>query len=169
MKAGGGYLPLDPSLPPERLARICAQVRPAAVITDRADALGRARDRGCSRSASSPRISRTGPRRPRQASPHPDNLCYAIYTSGSTGDPKAVAVSHGSLACVIGELAREYQITDRGPGGAVRRPSAFDTSLEQIFVTLTSGATLHAAAAGHHGALRPAALASSASRSPSST
>ena len=28
MKAGGGYLPLDPSLPPERLARICSQVRP---------------------------------------------------------------------------------------------------------------------------------------------
>ena len=28
MKAGGGYLPLDPSLPAERLARICSQVTP---------------------------------------------------------------------------------------------------------------------------------------------
>ena len=34
MKAGGGYLPLDPALPSERLARICAQVSPLAVITD---------------------------------------------------------------------------------------------------------------------------------------
>jgi non-ribosomal peptide synthetase component F len=36
MKAGGGYLALDPSLPPDRLAQVCAQVRPAMVITDRA-------------------------------------------------------------------------------------------------------------------------------------
>ena len=43
----------------------------------------------------------------------PDHLCYAIHTSGSTGAPKAVAVSHGSLACVITELAREYRISAR--------------------------------------------------------
>jgi len=34
MQAGGGYLPLDPSLPPGRLAWMCEQVRPAVVITD---------------------------------------------------------------------------------------------------------------------------------------
>src|SRR3984957_6338432 len=28
MKAGGGYLPLDPSLPAERVSRVCAQVGP---------------------------------------------------------------------------------------------------------------------------------------------
>src|SRR5258707_1307436 len=43
---------------------------------------------------------------------HPDNICYAIYTSGSTGDPRAVAVSYGSLASVIGSVADEYQIGD---------------------------------------------------------
>ena len=88
--------------------------------------------------------------------PHPDNLCYAIYTSGSTGDPKAVAVSYGSLACVIGELAGEYQISD-DDRVAQLASIAFDTSIEQVFVTLTRGATLTAAAAGHHGALRAAA------------
>ncbi len=35
MKAGAGYLPLDPSLPPERLSTICSQVRPTAVIAAR--------------------------------------------------------------------------------------------------------------------------------------
>ena len=35
--AHAGYLPLDPSLPPERLSAICAQVRPAAVIAARPD------------------------------------------------------------------------------------------------------------------------------------
>ena len=33
MKAGGGYLPLDPALPADRLTRMCAQVKPAVVIT----------------------------------------------------------------------------------------------------------------------------------------
>ena len=33
MKAGSGYLPLDPSLPPARLAQSCARTRPLAVLT----------------------------------------------------------------------------------------------------------------------------------------
>ena len=37
LKAGAGYLPLDPSLPPERLNAICSQVRPTAVIAAGAD------------------------------------------------------------------------------------------------------------------------------------
>ena len=40
-----------------------------------------------------------------------DNLAYVIHTSGSTGHPKAVAVSHGALACTIQELSRQYQIS----------------------------------------------------------
>ena len=140
MKAGGGYLPLDPSLPTERLNEICSQVRPAAVISARADAfagkgtrlipLGElAADLG-GRPATAP-----------AARVHPDNICYAIYTSGSTGDPKAVAVSHGSLAAVIGELASEYEIAD-DDRVAQFASIAFDTSIEQMFVTLTGGATL---------------------------
>ena len=60
MKAGGGYLPLDPAFPAERLVRVCAQVSPAAVITD-GGPRGRERERDCSRSVSSPRTSRTVP------------------------------------------------------------------------------------------------------------
>src|ERR1700721_2573534 len=35
MKAGSGYLPPDPSLPPARLARICAETRPIAILAAR--------------------------------------------------------------------------------------------------------------------------------------
>ena len=82
-----------------------------------------------------------GPAAAPDSRPHPDNLCYVIYTSGSTGDPKAVAVSYGSLASVIGALAADYQIS---PDDRVAQLAAmaFDTSVEQIFVALTSGATL---------------------------
>src|SRR6202034_325843 len=76
-----------------------------------------------------------------------ENMAYAIYTSGSTGRPKAVAVSHGSLACVIQEISREYQIStyDR----VLQLASlGFDTSVELILVTLICGATLMLPAAG---------------------
>ena len=55
--------------------------------------------------------------------------------------PKAVAVSHGSLACVIGELSRDYEIAARDRVSQMAS-MAFDTSVEQILVALTGGATL---------------------------
>jgi amino acid adenylation domain-containing protein/thioester reductase-like protein len=140
MKAGGGYLPLDPALPPERLKEICTQLRPAAVIAARADIF----PGPVTRLIPLDRLSAELQGRPAAAPaarPRPDNLCYAIYTSGSTGDPKAVAVGYASLACVIGELAGEYGIGD-DDRVAQFASTAFDTSIEQTFVTLTRGATL---------------------------
>lgn len=146
MKTGGAYLPLDPSVPAERLSRMCAQVGPAVVITGAAGLFpGRATrllplselaaDRG------------PGPAAGLDTHPHAENLCYIIHTSGSTGDPKAVAISYGSLASVIGALAADYQI---GPEDRVAQMAAmaFDTSVEQIFVALTRGATLALPPAG---------------------
>jgi amino acid adenylation domain-containing protein/thioester reductase-like protein len=144
MKAGAGYLPLDPSLPAERLARICSQVGPAAVITGEGDAFPFPFPGTGTRLLPLGKLAADLARRPVTAPatrPHPDNLCYVIYTSGSTGDPKAVAVSYASLACVIGQLTREYQM---GPGDRVAQVAsmAFDTSVEQMLTALTSGAAL---------------------------
>jgi amino acid adenylation domain-containing protein/thioester reductase-like protein len=140
MKAGGGYLPLDPSLPAKRLTRICSQVGPAAVITAEAAAFQGTGTRILPLGELAVDLAdrpSTGP----GTRPHPDNLCYVIYTSGSTGDPKAVAVSFGSLACVIGEMTREYRVSEDDRVGQVAA-MAFDTSLEQVFTALTAGATL---------------------------
>jgi amino acid adenylation domain-containing protein/thioester reductase-like protein len=141
MKAGRGYLPLDPSLPPARLAQICAEAGPAAILTDRS---------AKNSFLTETRVLAVGDlaadlgRRPGTApevSLDPGHLCYVIHTSGSTGTPKAVAVSHGSLACVITELAREYRISARDR--VVQLASlAFDTSIEQMMVALAYGATL---------------------------
>ena len=153
MKAGGGYLPLDPALPAERLTRVCAQVNPVTVITAEAGSFPVSGPRllpldelaaGSLGSLGSPGpvdpADRAAPG-PDGARPHPDNLCYVIFTSGSTGDPKAVAVSFGSLARTIGEMAREYQISEHDRVAQVAA-MAFDTSLEQMFTALTGGATL---------------------------
>ncbi|HTX28400.1 MAG TPA: amino acid adenylation domain-containing protein [Streptosporangiaceae bacterium] len=141
LKAGSGYLPLDPSLPPARLAQICAEASPIAILTDRpvgGSAASRTRVLAISELAADlGRQPATAP----EAGLHPDHLCYAIHTSGSTGQPKAVAVSHGSLACVITALTREYRISARDRVVQLAA-AAFDTSVEQILVTLASGATL---------------------------
>jgi amino acid adenylation domain-containing protein/thioester reductase-like protein len=140
MKAGAGYLPLDPSLPPDRLSAICSQVRPAAVIAARSDTFPGTGTRLLPLGELAAELAGR-PATPPAARPHPDNLCYVIYTSGSTGDPKPVAVSHRSLARVIGELRGEYAITD-DDRVAQMASMAFDTSIEQVFVALTAGATL---------------------------
>jgi amino acid adenylation domain-containing protein/thioester reductase-like protein len=159
MKAGSGYLPLDPSLPPARLARICAEARPMAMLTDRPTLPVRgdgspkppgkfpeAGTRLLALSDLTADLARQPATAP-EVSLHPDNMCYAIHTSGSTGHPKAVAVSHGSLACVISEISREYRISPRDR--VIQLASlAFDTSVEQILVTLACGATLMLPPAG---------------------
>jgi amino acid adenylation domain-containing protein/thioester reductase-like protein len=140
LKAGAGYLPIDPSLPPERVGAICSQVRPAAVIAARPGTFPGTGARLLPLGELAAELAGL-PSTPPAAGLHPDNLCYAIYTSGSTGDPKPVAVSHRSLACVIGELAGEYAIAD-DDRVAQMASMAFDTSIEQVFVALTAGATL---------------------------
>ena len=159
MKAGCGYLPLDPSLPASRLARICEEAHPMAILAGppapqtRADAppklpgkFSGAGTRLLVISGLTADLARQPVTAP-EVSLHPDNVCYAIHTSGSTGRAKAVAVSHGSLACVISEISRAYRMSARDR--VIQLASlAFDTSVEQILVTLTSGATLMLPPAG---------------------
>ncbi len=146
MKAGGGYLPLDPALPADRLSGMCSQVGPAVVITATAGSFPAAPTRLLPLDGLAADLGRGQAAAP-DSRPHPDSLCYVIYTSGSTGDPKAVAVSYGSLASVIVALAADYQIS---PHDRVAQLAAiaFDTSVEQMFVALTSGATLTMPPAG---------------------
>ncbi|KJZ02489.1 non-ribosomal peptide synthetase [Pseudoalteromonas piscicida] len=66
---------------------------------------------------------------------------YLIYTSGSTGKPKGVQISHDALAGFVSGARQAYQV------GAQDRvlqfaPFHFDTCIEEVFVTLTAGATL---------------------------
>jgi amino acid adenylation domain-containing protein/thioester reductase-like protein len=142
LKAGGAYLPLDPSLPRSRLTRMCEQAGAAFVLAGHADA--RHGFTGTARATliDLRQVTLEGQcATPPEPAPSPADLAYAICTSGSTGQPKAVAVSHHSLARVIPGLCLAYQVT---PEDRILQMASlgFDTSIEQILVALLSGATV---------------------------
>ncbi|MFF3371664.1 thioester reductase domain-containing protein [Streptomyces sp. NPDC002680] len=73
--------------------------------------------------------------------PTPDDLAYVIHTSGSTGRPKGVEIGHRALAHFVAGATHRYgpQREDRVLQFAAPH---FDTSVEEIFLTLCAGATL---------------------------
>ncbi|HSN86134.1 MAG TPA: amino acid adenylation domain-containing protein, partial [Thermoanaerobaculia bacterium] len=87
LSAGGFYVPLDPSLPEERLAHMMKDCRPAVVLTG----------------GSTP--WRLGGEIDLAPGPDPENLAYTIYTSGSTGRPKGVQVSHRAVVNFLRAMA----------------------------------------------------------------
>jgi amino acid adenylation domain-containing protein/thioester reductase-like protein/non-ribosomal peptide synthase protein (TIGR01720 family) len=137
LKAGAGYLPIDPEAPAERRAFLLEDARARALVT-RGDLtaavptidLDADADAIAAERADAPDIDvGTG------------DLAYVIYTSGSTGVPKGVMIEHGSLDTYIASATASFEIR---PDDRVLQfaNAAFDASAEEIFGALTSGATL---------------------------
>jgi amino acid adenylation domain-containing protein len=134
LKAGAAYLPLDDTLPPDRLAAMVSDAAPALLLSD-----GVLPDRTELLAALEAEGQRDDP--PGIAI-HPANLAYLIYTSGSTGRPKGVAVSHGSVANLLDNwLVRMGPLP--GQPAMLWSSIGFDVSIQEIFLPLTSGGTLH--------------------------
>lgn len=74
----------------------------------------------------------------------PHNTAYIIYTSGSTGLPKAVAVSHRSLINHIYGIQDRFNncISSNDIALSIANIS-FDANIQEIFIPLLFGATLH--------------------------
>ncbi len=148
LRAGGAYLPLDPSIPEERLAYMIddggaslvltaepwAEQLPQGVQQVRVDTLlGDTSPGDASPGDTSPvdggQLS--GPR------PTPANLAYVIYTSGSTGKPKGVMISHRAMRNrLIFDTTSDASADSRYLGFS---SIGFDMSMAQIFPPLLSG------------------------------
>ncbi|MDQ1722639.1 MAG: hypothetical protein QOI26_2373 [Pseudonocardiales bacterium] len=133
LKAGAGYLPLDPALPAERLAGMVSDAGPALVLSDSEAAgwLALAAVEAEGRSEDAPGVAI-----------QPANLAYVIYTSGSTGRPKGVAVSHASITNLL-----DHWLARLGPApgapAALWSSVGFDVSVQEILLPLTTGGVLH--------------------------
>ncbi|MGU3780609.1 amino acid adenylation domain-containing protein [Burkholderia metallica] len=146
LKAGGAYVPLDPGYPPERIAYMLEDAKPAMLLTQQhllPRLVGLADDllTFCL-DAQWPELARHGIANPANRT-RPDNLAYVIYTSGSTGKPKGVCVSHQSVV----NVARSHQanihrqLKQRPARVSFNAPYAFDASVSE-FILLLDGHTL---------------------------
>ncbi|GAB2714323.1 non-ribosomal peptide synthetase [Kitasatospora kifunensis] len=136
LKAGAGYLPLDPGQPAERLAYIVQDAAVTVVISEQAGGDQPARG-GITTVAPTDEPGRwpdTAPSVPVD----PSGVAYVIYTSGSTGKPKGVPVTHANVLRLLRSCEADFGF---GPGDVwtMFHSYAFDFSVWELWGALLYG------------------------------
>jgi enterobactin synthetase component F len=140
LRAGAAYLPLDPSHPDERIARILNNARPVLALSER-DLPGGA-------PLLAPRDWPMEGAAPADG-PTPGDAAYVLYTSGSTGEPKGVVIEHRAIVNRLEWMRQHYGF---GPADRIlqKTPATFDVSVWEFFLSFISGGTLVVAPPGAH-------------------
>ena len=136
-KAGATYLPLDTTLPPNRLAYMLSNSQCQLVLTH-LDIGTKLLDSSVSLVDIANRLEAF--KRPLPL-PEPASAAYIIYTSGSTGRPKGVVVSHAGLADHCVSIGQEKSLDARA---RILQFASFnfDVSLSQLWPGLLRGACI---------------------------
>jgi len=151
LKAGGGYVPLDPSLPAGRLASIVDQAAPAVVLTSE-NLLDRFENSAGKLLSGQPSrrmlcvdrdavLIAAQPEKDPRLPVERDHLCYVMFTSGSTGHPKGVMVTHGNVAGLFDGIGESLGL---GPDDVwtLFHTFAFGFSVWEIWGALKHGGRL---------------------------
>ncbi|MBP1143283.1 amino acid adenylation domain-containing protein [Pseudomonas sp. PvP027] len=141
LKAGAGYVPVDPSHPDERIAYLLADSAPKVLLTQQA-LMSRVPETAV------PVIAFDRPEwpqrldNPQMAGLNATHLAYVIYTSGSTGQPKGVMVEHRTLGNLIDWHCQTFDL-QAGSHTASVAGFGFDAMAWEVWPALCTGATLH--------------------------
>lgn len=145
-KAGGAYIPIDPSYPADRLTFMLKDSQATILLTQQSLAhtlpdipgitsikVDSKHARIAQENSSNPSVALSG-----------DNRAYVIYTSGSTGTPKGVAIQHRSLLNMIYWYQRTFciQHTDKSTFLA---GLGFDATIWELWPALAAGTQIHLA------------------------
>lgn len=139
MASGGAYLPIDRTMPAQRIKYMLRNSRARCLLVDRAvppefEFSGTVIDLRAL-------AGRGGDRAPLRGVARPTDLAYVIYTSGSTGEPKAAMMEHRGVVNTLEDVNERYGI---GPADRVFSISSicFDLSVYDYFGTLAIGAAV---------------------------
>jgi len=147
MKAGAAYVPLDPSLPRERLRLILNDASIGIVLSQE-----RFREKLAPLPADCPGLHSLlcldGPRdwtaahsRERSGTGDAGSPAYVMYTSGSSGVPKGVLVEHRTIVNTLW-WRKDFYRYNPDSVSLQNPPYFFDSSVTDIFTPLLGGARL---------------------------
>lgn len=138
--SGAAYVAVEPSLPGVRIRRIFKEANVDFVLTG---------------SANMDRVAEFNPIRlphenellampiapPPSPGALPDSAAYILYTAGRSGKRKGVIVENENVCNYVKAFIREFEF---GPGDVMLQSSVvtYDSYVEEIFVTLLSGAAM---------------------------
>ena len=141
-KAGGAYIPLDPSYPSERLQFMVEDSNLSILLTQEKllDLIPNSSakivcvDREWKNIAQNPAVNPVN-------TVISDNLAYVIYTSGSTGKPKGVMIPHRALTNHMQWMQQELPL-NAADKVLQKTPFSFDASVWEFYAPLLVGGTL---------------------------
>ncbi|NBD32982.1 MAG: amino acid adenylation domain-containing protein, partial [Cyanobacteria bacterium] len=144
LKAGGTYVPLDPTFPPERLSYMMADAAPCVTLTQQSllsdlQQIPQAEATILICLDQWEKISAPESGQNLNCVISASNLAYTIYTSGSTGKPKGVEITHGSVVNFLYSMARAPGINAQDILLAVTTIS-FDIAGLELYLPLSVGA-----------------------------
>jgi len=142
LKAGGVYVPLDPTYPKDRLAYMLKDSNATLILTQSWLKEELPENNGLVIALDQiPSLLNAYPEENPPAVAMPHNLAYVIYTSGSTGKPKGVMIENGSLLNILIDFQQQLQINDQTRWLSVTSLS-FDIAGLELYLPLISGGTI---------------------------
>ena len=139
LRCGASFLPIDPTMPTERKQFFCTDAKVSLILIDNETS-------DLAKKIPALNVSEIKEKSvaeiPSHTTYHTDNVAYIIYTSGSTGVPKGVKISRKALANFISGALGLYKIT-KDDHVLQFSSLAFDASIEEIFCSFCSGATIY--------------------------
>ncbi|MGH7835593.1 MAG: non-ribosomal peptide synthetase, partial [Candidatus Binatia bacterium] len=142
LKAGAAYVPIDSKYPVDWLRYVLEKTAAPLLLTQRrlAESLpGEAPEMICLDSEWD--AIGTESDEEIESNVTADHVAYVIYTSGTAGDPKGVEIPHRALANFAARAAQLFAL-DRTDRVLQFASIGFDTSVEEIFPCLMTGAAL---------------------------
>ncbi|MEO2215443.1 amino acid adenylation domain-containing protein, partial [Paenibacillus amylolyticus] len=128
LKAGGAYLPIDPSLPAERIGYMLRDSGAVVLLLEPGldpcgfeGAVVELALEGQTQSESNPPLEQNS-----------GSLAYVIYTSGTTGKPKGVMIEHRSVINRLQWMQNRYPIGEQDVI-LQKTPITFDVSVWELF------------------------------------
>jgi len=143
LKTGAAYIPIDPSYPQERISYMLLDADINIILSQKhlLSKVTGTQAQTILLGADSDKLVKYSTENPNHEV-DPKELAYIIYTSGSTGKPKGTMLHHRGLVNALHSTRKNYFVEARSK--VLQFASfSFDASVEEIFSTLTAGATLH--------------------------